>query len=65
MPFRVVSGVDRGMDVLDEGSAKVHQPIELSFGVVSGVGQGRGVLDGRPHYLRGRDGFGCFSLPFV
>ena len=26
--------------------AKVHEPIELSFGVVSGVSRGMGVLDG-------------------
>ena len=34
--------------------AKVHEPIELPFGVVNGVGPGTGVLDGSPN-LRGEE----------
>jgi len=34
------------MGTLLRSCAEVHEPIELSFGVVSGVGQGIHVLDG-------------------
>jgi len=40
---------------------KVHEAIELSFGVVSGVGSGIGVLDGGLHAPRKRGGYGVFS----
>jgi len=36
---------------------EVHEPIELSFGVVSVVGPGTGVLDGGRRAARERDGF--------
>jgi len=34
------------MDNLLHSCVEVHEPIELSFGVVSGVGPGIGVLGG-------------------
>jgi len=36
---------------------EVHEPIELSFGIVSGVSRVIDVLDGVPHASRGRGGF--------
>jgi len=33
------------MGTLLRNCAKVHEPIELLFGVVNGVGRGMGVLD--------------------
>jgi len=84
MPFKVVSGVGRGIGVLDgvviiraEGAVlgvnvgrpivtsgpllhscvEVHEPIELSFGMVSGVGPG---IDRGPRASRGRDCFWDF-----
>jgi len=45
--------------------AKVHEPIELSFGVVSGVGPGIGVLDGGPCAQRGSGGLRGFSPSLV
>jgi len=37
---------------------EVHEPIELSFGVVSGMGPGIDVCNGGPRALRGRVNFG-------
>jgi len=40
--------------------AEVHEPIELSFGVVSGIGLGICILDGST-CLKERGDFGGFS----
>jgi len=41
--------------------AEVHEPIELSFGLVSGVGLGIRVLDGRPRAPREREVLGFYG----
>jgi len=44
--------------------AKVHEPIDLSFGLVNGIGSGIGVLDGVhvPQKLEVSGGFRPLSL---
>ena len=46
------------MGTLLRSCAEVHEPIELSFGVVSGVTPGIDVLDGGLRASRGRVDFG-------
>ena len=53
------------MGTLWRSCAKLHEAIELPFGVVSGVGPGIDVLDRGSRALRGREGFGKFSPPLV
>jgi len=40
------------MGTLLHSCVEVHEPINLSFGMVSGVGPGIDVLDGGPRALR-------------
>jgi len=46
------------MGTLLQSCLKVHEVIELPFGVVNGVDPGIGVLDGGPHFPQGRGSFG-------
>ena len=50
------------MGPLLHSCVEVHEPTELSFGVVSGVGPGIDVLHGSPRGSRGRGRFwGCLA----
>jgi len=53
------------MGILFHSCAEVHEPIELSFGVVSWVSGGMDVLDGGSRISRGLDSFGGLLSPLV
>jgi len=48
------------MGTLWRSCAKMHEPIELPFGVVSGVGADTDVLDGGAHSQGEREVLGTF-----